>query len=100
MTFNHVPLILAFRTKFRNTFRTTCRMTFRVTHKMTFKIWGYSLFKQDFDGDFEGYIKETSRGCIRGGIDLRVNSKGDCRRVFKQDMTCCPAQVRSRSGLV
>ena len=52
------------------------------------KHWFVGVFKNDFEGDFEGYTMGSLGGCFGG----------TCRGT--QKLTCCQAQVRSRSGSV
>ena len=60
MTLNHIPLILAFK------------MTFRMTPRMTFTTSEFRVFSnEEFEGDFEGYSKGSSR---RSSLQLKFNS--------------------------
>ena len=77
---------------------------------MTFKAWYFrGVFKEDFELDFVGYFKGSSRVCLRGtwrGICMgttKGTSEGISIRTWKG--TCCHVKLRSgkvhvRSGLV
>ena len=42
------------------------------------KTWEFrGVFKEDCEGDVEGYFKESSRGCLRGTWMLEGDLKGN-----------------------
>ena len=61
ITSKNVPLISAFKIAFR--------MTSRMTLRMTLKKWDFKgVTSEDFEGELEGYLNVSSRGCFMGTL--------------------------------